>query len=240
MVLAVDGRLTATSTAAGPAFEGMNISCGMRAAEGAIEYFSIEKDGSIEIGTIGSSSPVGICGSGLVDIVGELVAYGIITGSGRFMKPGSPNIHPLLGERLLKNEDEFIFRLGGNVYLSQKDVRQVQLAKGAIRAGIEFLLKQKDVLAKDVDRVLIAGSFGYHLREKSLLNLGLLPIEFSGKVNFVGNTSKSGGEMLLLSRYLRDEIAERIKTVEIIDLTACKDFDRVFIETMKFQGVTHV
>jgi uncharacterized 2Fe-2S/4Fe-4S cluster protein (DUF4445 family) len=240
MVLARDGKLAATSTAAGPAFEGMNINCGMRAADGAIEYFSIERDGSIEIETIGSVLPVGICGSGLIDIVGELAANGIITASGRFIKPGSPDIHPLLSERLIKKEGEVVFLLAGNVYLSQKDVRQVQLAKGAIRAGIEFLLQQKDVAVGEVDRVLIAGSFGYHLREKSLLNLGLLPAEFRGKVNFVGNTSKSGGEMLLLNRSLRKEITELVKDVEIVDLTACKDFDRVFIETMKFEGAVHV
>ncbi len=234
MVLSRDGSLTATSTAAGPAFEGMNISCGMRASVGAIEYFHAADTGVIELKTIGDAEPVGICGSGLLDIVAELVGYGVIDKRGRLAPPGSGGTPGFMDERLTREHGKVIFRISDNVYLSQKDVRQVQLAKGAIRAGISILLQEKGIEADMVDRVLIAGSFGCHLRERSLLALGLLPGEFAGKVEFVGNTARSGGEALLLNTGLRLELEGLVPDIEVVELTARKDFDRVFMDAMGF------
>lgn len=234
MVLAKDGRLSATSTAAGPAFEGMNITCGMRAATGAVEYFHLDENGRVELKTIGDAEPVGICGSGLLDIVAELVRHGIIDRGGKFADPETNPFPPTHKERLTRENGKTVFRISDTVYLSQKDVRQVQLAKGAIRAGIEFLLQEKGINAVQVDRVMIAGSFGYHLRELSLLTLGLLPGEFAGTVEFVGNTSRSGGEALLLNTGLRLELEALIEEIEIVELTRRKDFDRVFLAAMGF------
>jgi uncharacterized 2Fe-2S/4Fe-4S cluster protein (DUF4445 family) len=233
-VLAKDGRLSATSTAAGPAFEGMNISCGMRAATGAVEYFHLDENGRVELKTIADAEPVGICGSGLLDIVAELVRRGIIDRGGKFADPEMGVLSPPLRERLTRESGKTVFRISDTVYLSQKDVRQVQLAKGAIRAGIEFLLQEKGIDAVQVDRVLIAGSFGYHLRERSLLTLGLLPGELAGKVEFVGNTARSGGEALLLNTGLRLELEALIEEIEVVELTKRKDFDRVFLAAMGF------
>jgi len=126
------------------------------------------------------------------------------------------------------------FHLHEHVLLSQKDIRQVQLAKGAIRAGIELLLKEAGLSATDLDRVLIAGSFGYHLRERSLLTLGLLPSETAGKVSFVGNTSRSGGEMLLLNRQLRQHLQQIVDQVKVVDLAGNPSFERVFMEEYEF------
>ncbi|ADL51005.1 ASKHA domain-containing protein [Clostridium cellulovorans] len=232
MVFADNGKLSASSTAAGPAFEGMNITHGMRAGNGAIEYFDIKESGNIEIKTIGNVKPTGICGSGLLDIVGELVSYNIINESGRFAVGKSEE--PLTNERLVKVDGKNVFMLTDKVYLSQKDVRQVQLAKGAIRTGIEFLLKSKNVKADEVDKVLIAGSFGYHLRVKSLLNIGLLPKAFEGKIEFIGNTSKSGGQVLLVNKNYRKEISEVVKEIEVIELSNYEDFDKVFVKNIKF------
>lgn len=234
MVISFDGKLSSTSTAAGPAFEGMNITHGMRAGNGAIEYFNIEDDNSITIKTIGGSKAVGICGSGLLDIVGELVANNVIASNGKFVNPQKVPLPKELSERLIEKEGKTVFMLTEEVYLTQKDVRQVQLAKGAIRAGVEFLLLSKEVKAEEVDTVLIAGSFGYHLRAKSLLNIGLLPKEFEGKIDFIGNTSKSGGEAFLLNKTFREKMNSVVNEVEVVELANYKNFDKVFVECLNF------
>lgn len=232
MVIGVNGKLSATSTAAGPAFEGMNITCGMRAGNGAIELFNVEDNGELTIETIGHTEAIGICGSGLLDIVGELVAHGVINKNGRFVN--GENLLTRLRERLVKQDGKLVFQLTDQVVLSQKDVRQVQLAKGAIRAGIEFLLKDQQIQAAEVDKVLIAGSFGYHLRAKSLINIGLLPKEFAGKIEFIGNTSKSGGQAFLLNHTYRTEMEELVKKIGVLELANYQDFDRVFIDCLNF------
>jgi uncharacterized 2Fe-2S/4Fe-4S cluster protein (DUF4445 family) len=232
MILANDGLLAATSTAAGPAFEGMNISCGMRAAAGAIEEVRITADGEVETEVIGKVEAIGICGSGLMDLVAELVRTGVIGATGKFT--AAERLPEPLGTRLEKENGSTQFRVTETISLSQKDVRQVQLAKGAIRAGIDILLDERGVSAAGLDRVYIAGSFGFHLREESLLTLGLLPIECAGKVSFLGNTSQSGGELLLLSDRLRVELEALTADVERVELTGRADFDRVFMKAMGF------
>lgn len=234
MVIGFDGKLSATSTAAGPAFEGMNITFGMRAGKGAIELFHVEADGEVQVKTIGDCEPEGICGSGLLDIVGELVAHGVINPNGKLVNPGDESILPSLRDRLEKRENKTIFKVSEKVFLSQKDIRQVQLAKGAVRTGIEFLLSSKGVSAADVDKVLIAGSFGYHLRAKSLMNIGLLPLEFEGKIEFIGNSSKSGGYGLLLNESYRDQMKEVVQEVEVVELANYQDFDKVFVKSLNF------
>lgn len=234
MVIGKDGKLSATSTAAGPAFEGMNITYGMRAERGAVEYFNIEEDGSIEIKTIEDGKPVGICGSGLLDIVGELVSNKVIGKNGRFTSPENTALPEKLQERLVKLNGKIAFKVAEGVFLTQKDIRQVQLAKGAVRSGIEFLMKSKGVEADKVDKIQIAGSFGYHLRAKSLINIGLLPKEFEGKIDFVGNTSKSGGRAFLLNKEYRNEMQKNVGEVEVVELSNDENFDKVFIKCLSF------
>ena len=237
MVLACNGKLLATSTAAGPAFEGMNISCGMRACDGAIEAFGIDAGGAIYLSTIGGSEAVGICGSGLMDIVAELVSSGVIGADGRLLAPDSPGSQALGGtlqDRLVRRDGKPAFRISDRVHISQKDIRQVQLAKGAVRAGIELLLRESGCDSRSVERVLVAGSFGYHLRAESLLTIGLLPPQFAGKVEFVGNTSKSGGEAFLLNRCARREMAAAVAGIEVLELANCPDFDRTFVRCLRF------
>ncbi|MDF2686624.1 MAG: Na(+)-translocating NADH-quinone reductase subunit [Clostridia bacterium] len=234
MVIAKNGALFATSTAAGPAFEGMNISYGMRAAEGAVEYFEIDEDSQIIIKTIGNAEPVGICGSGLLDIIGELVRVGVIGSNGKFTDPEKGCFCNEIKTRLILQEGKLCFKVTENVFLTQKDIRQVQLAKGAVRSGIEALLESQKVAASEVDRVEIAGSFGYHLREKSLINLGLLPPEFCGRVKFIGNTSKSGAIAFLLNYNFRDEIKETVKKIGIIELSNKDNFEKLFVKCLSF------
>jgi uncharacterized 2Fe-2S/4Fe-4S cluster protein (DUF4445 family) len=232
MVLAVNGQLTATSTAAGPAFEGMNIACGMRASRGAIELVSLAGN-DIEIKTIANAAPVGLCGSGLLDIVGELAAHGGVDKNGRFQTNGA------LPDRPWKNQfglldGKPVFRIAGPVYLSQKDVRQVQLAKAAVRAGIELMLCANQLTAAQVDRVLIAGSFGFHLRTASLIHLGLLPREFKDRVEFVGNTSKTGARAFLLNRRLREELKQLVQQVRVLELANDPAFEKTFVKALSF------
>jgi uncharacterized 2Fe-2S/4Fe-4S cluster protein (DUF4445 family) len=234
LVLASDGRLVASATAAGPAFEGMNISCGMRAAVGAIERIDISPGGAVDIGVIGGGDPTGICGSGLMDLVAELVEGGLIGRSGRLAAPAPGAANHRLSDRITKSDVGTMFRVHGNVVLSQKDIRQVQLAKGAIRAGIELLLQELGLSVTDLDRVFIAGSFGFHLRERSLITLGLLPGEAAGKVAFLGNTSRSGGEMLLVNHLLREQLQDTVTRVETVDLAGNPSFERMFMEAMAF------
>ena len=286
MVLAKDGRLAATSTAAGPAFEGMNIACGMRASAGAVEAFSIGEDGEVsfrliagqpapdirsavasrtplhtcyrgadeepaggrsavaypEAGfrdvaaerTFGAGWPAGICGSGLIDIAGELVRTGVINRRGRLAAPKDGAGAEKLAARVRLEDEKPAFFITDKVYIGQKDVRQIQLAKSAIRCGIELLLARFGNNAADVDRVIIAGSFGYHLNEKSLINIGLLPPQFAGKVSFAGNTSLGGAAALLVSAPLRERIKETAASVEKVELAMDAGFEPAFIEYMSF------
>jgi len=234
MVIAAEGKLSATSTAAGPAFEGMNITYGMRADHGAVEHFAIREDGSITAKTIGSAKAVGLCGSGLVDVLGELVAHGVIQKNGRFADPQTDFLQPALKERLVRHRGKLGFKVSDGVYLLQKDVRQVQLAKGAVRAGVEILLQHRGIRAVDVDRVLIAGAFGYHLRVESLINIGLLPREFEGRIEFIGNASKSGGQAFLLNKAHRREMKNVAEAVEVLELANFPDFEKVFVGCLSF------
>ncbi|HWR40226.1 MAG TPA: ASKHA domain-containing protein [Patescibacteria group bacterium] len=232
MALAVDGQLTVTSTAAGPAFEGMNITHGMRAAPGALEKFQISADGDLEIQTIGHEPATGICGSGLLDIVGELVRCGLVLKNGKLADRLTTT--PALADKLVTQAGKPAFAVTDQVFLSQKDIRQVQLAKGAVRAGIECLLDAKELSAADVDRVFIAGSFGYHLNPASLVHTGLLPEAFRDKIQFLGNTAKTGGEALLLNRTARHELSQLVQDVEVLELANVDNFDRTFVNCLSF------
>jgi uncharacterized 2Fe-2S/4Fe-4S cluster protein (DUF4445 family) len=232
MVLAVDGELKATSTAAGPAFEGMNIACGMRASRGAVEMVSLS-DAGVEVKTIGDSEAVGLCGSGLLDVVGELAAHGGVDKKGRFQTNGATRSQAW-SNRWDAIDGKPVFRIAGPVYLSQKDVRQVQLAKAAIRSGIELLLQAHQLTASQVDRVLIAGSFGFHLRTASLIHLGLLSPEFGERVEFVGNTSKTGAQAFLLNRSRREFMREVVRQVNVVELANDPAFEKTFVQSLSF------
>lgn len=234
MAIAQNGQLFATSTAAGPAFEGMNITFGMRAEAGAIEFFEIQEDGSIVIRTIMQQKPKGICGSGLFDIVGELVRVGIIQQNGRFASSEKKVQYPKLLSRIEEYNGKPAFLLAEGVYLTQKDIRQVQLAKGAVRAGVEALLKAQQVESSQIDSVEIAGSFGYHLQTKSLVNIGILPADFLDKITFVGNTSKSGGKAFLLHSPYRREMKELVERIGCVELSKMDGFDELFIRCLNF------
>jgi uncharacterized 2Fe-2S/4Fe-4S cluster protein (DUF4445 family) len=238
LVLARDGSLAAASTAAGPAFEGMNISCGMRASRGAIASFWV-RNGAPRYELIGGSAPgdeppLGICGSGLLDITGELLQEGVIGKNGRFVPPETGAYPEALGSCMGLQDGKMAFFITEKVYLSQQDIRQVQLAKGAIRCGIELLLARFRMNAEDIDSVEIAGSFGYHLKPANLFRIGLLPGACAGKLVFLGNSSLTGGIAFLMNTPFRSKMVDLVKQVDQIELVNDRHFDRTFIRYLGF------
>lgn len=233
MVLVHQGKLYATSTAAGPAFEGMNISCGMRAGTGAIERVTVNGVGEVDLEVINGGPARGLCGSGLLDAVSELVRTGVVTAAGGFA-PRREELPAALQTRLTQREGKPVFVLEGEVFLSRSDIRQVQLAKGAVRAGVELLLRSAGIIPAAVDEVLIAGAFGFHLRPESLLTIGLLPQEFKGRITFVGNTSKTGGQAFLVNQPCRGEMERLVREIEVVELAVYADFEQVFIASLRF------
>ncbi|MDR3155013.1 MAG: ASKHA domain-containing protein [Deltaproteobacteria bacterium] len=223
IVISRDGKLVATSCAAGPALEGMNILCGTRAVTGAIDTFTMEDDLSFKYTTIGGAPAMGICGSALIDICAYLIKNKIINKAGRMKDPA--------GREILR---ENRFWLTDKVFLDQLDVRQVQLAKGAIAAAMEMLMERLGLTLKDIDEIVIAGSFGYHLRAESLKTIKLIPPDFSGPVTFVGNSSLAGSARMLLNSDSPAEALSYTREVEVIELGFDPKFQQVFVNHLAF------
>ncbi len=234
VVLVTENKTFACSVAAGPAFEGMNIACGMRAQPGAIEAVRIEDDGP-RLKVIGQGSPLGICGSGLIDVVAQLREKELINAGGRIAADCAlPSLRPYLRERNGKRSFLLFAGRDRRLHISQQDIRQVQLAKGACRAGINLLLREAAIGPEAVRRVYVAGAFGYHLKPASLTKIGLLPREWHDRIVFAGNTAKVGAVLTLLNRRLRDEAARLGRSVLTVDLVSHPEFDRQFVRAMLF------
>ncbi len=246
VALVCNGRLWAASTAAGPAFEGARIVHGMRASEGAIEKV-VAANGDIECNVIGNTTPRGICGSALIDLVAELLRYGIIDVSGRMLTPEElpESVSPELRRRLLLddvNQVRFLIvpasetGIGQDLCLYQKDVRELQLASGAMRAGFNALLKCAGLKTEELKEILLAGAFGNFIRRKNACRIGLLPHLPTRNIRFIGNAASLGARMALLStevRRLAEEVAARSEHVE---LSSSPDFQLEFADAMFFPG----
>ena len=216
-------RILVTSTAAGPAFEGGNISWGMGSVAGAICNVEITQ-GMASVKTIGGKPPMGLCGTGVIETAAELVRCGCVDETGRldeaYFKEGFP---------LAKAPD------GKDIVFTQKDVREIQLAKSAVRAGLETLLKRLDVPAEQIGKVYLAGGFGFHMNQEKAVEIGLLPKRFADRLKTVGNSSLAGA-----IRYLLDpdapEKAERIrKAAREVELSSDSDFNEFYMEYMYFE-----
>ncbi|MCK5389011.1 MAG: DUF4445 domain-containing protein, partial [Candidatus Thorarchaeota archaeon] len=233
IVLSDQGKLYCCSAAAGPAFEGSSILHGMRGQTGAIEYLSIiDKDERPDISVIGEEFPRGLCGSAIVDTVAELHRTGIIDSKGRMHKKSKRVIDDEKHGRsyIVVNQDESME--GNRILFTQKDVRQVQLAKAAIQAGFRLLL---DTVGKDVSevtRVLLAGAFGNYIRPESALAIGLLPKVEISQVIPVGNAAGEGAKGLLLSKKSRDLAKKIVANVKYIELASDKKFQDVFLDSI--------
>ncbi len=244
IALAHDGRLEAASTAAGPAFEGARIVQGMRATAGAIEKVVLADD--VLINVIGNTRPVGLCGTALIDAVAELLRVGVIEETGRILPPDEApkDLAASLRERLTPMGNETHFRLvgaedsasGKPIYLWQKDVRELQLASGAIRAGINILLRRADLEAEDLDAVLLAGAFGNFIRRSNARRIGLLPQVPCERIRFIGNAASQGAKLALLAREERSRAIALAKKSVHVDLSQDLQFQMEFAMAMQFPG----
>jgi uncharacterized 2Fe-2S/4Fe-4S cluster protein (DUF4445 family) len=234
-------RLLASSTAAGPALEGAEISCGIRAVAGAIERVEVE-NGDLTFKVIGDREPVGVCGSGLVDLVANLVQHGVIDRGGRLLAPEemSRQARDRFGGRIACNPEgnEFVIYANGDreLRLTQSDVRKIQLAKGAIRAGIEMLKDELGIADNDIDEVYIAGAFGNYISKTGAVAIGLLPPLPPERIKPVGNAAGAGAKMALLSRRARQEASEIAKKTEHVELGGRPAFQDAFAEAISFPG----
>jgi uncharacterized 2Fe-2S/4Fe-4S cluster protein (DUF4445 family) len=240
IVLGSKDRLICCSTAAGPAFEGGQISSGMRAMEGALDKFFIDEE-QVFYHVIGDVEPKGICGTGLIDAVAEMRRVGIIDETGRIVAPNLFKGAEWLKKRIVENDKNYDFILTKEsdgarqvLKLTQQDVRELQLAKGAMAAGIEILMNELGIGVDQVEEILIAGAFGSYLNKFNALQIGLLPAISPDKIKFVGNAASLGAKKFLLSQNARQEADEIIKTTKYLELSARLDFQNIFAEKMFF------
>jgi len=246
IVLGSRDWLLATAAPAGPAFEGAAIRCGMRAADGAIEGVVLDAgtSGGVSLKIIGDCEPVGLCGSGLVDAVASLVAVGLLDRSGRFVPVDvAAQIAPGLAGRLtmLGNERVFVLHWRGepgdvadSIFLTQRDVRELQFAKAAIASGWNVLLEEARLTAADVQQVLLAGSFGSYLSPASAIKLGLVPKIGVMRVVSAGNVAGEGAKMVLLSVRERAAALALLEEVRYVELSDRADFNDSFVEQLQF------
>lgn len=222
MVLGNRHRMIACATAAGPALEGANIRFGMRACPGAIDHVWLEDD-SIRYSTIGGTDAIGICGSGLIDAVAVFLKQGKLNARGRIVSGAEYE-----GERILP--------LTERIYLTQDDIRQVQLAKGAIRAGIQLMVREMGVSLQSLDQCLLAGAFGSFINVENACAIGLLPPSVSHKFHAVGNTAMEGANLVAANPHMLRLTDVLVKRTEYLELAALDDFAGVFARAMRFDA----
>jgi uncharacterized 2Fe-2S/4Fe-4S cluster protein (DUF4445 family) len=243
IILGDGEKILATAAPAGPAFEAASIKCGVRAASGAIETIKVV-DGDLEIGTIENTKAVGICGSGLVDACACLVQMGLLDNSGRFVTAEAAAIAaPKIAHRLVEREGERVFVLtwGGAegdlndcVFLTQRDVRELQFAKAAIATGWALLLEEFGVQESEVQQVLLAGSFGSYLSPASAVKIGLVPKLPVMRIVSAGNVAGEGAKMVLLSAQERNGAMALLDEIDYIELSDRADFNDKFVERLSF------
>lgn len=225
LALNIDGKILCASTAAGPALEGANIECGLGGVPGAICAAAWE-NGALTLRTIDSEPAAGICGSGLVDLIALLVSTGVIDETGCF--------DDLCQHPLARKLDDDRFYLTDTIYLSQKDVRQFQLAKAAIHAGITTLCASAGLSPAEVGKLYIAGGLGFYLREQSALTAGLIPGEFAGKIQALGNSALAGA-LRCMDLEERERSCRIAGAAQICELNGREDFTQNFIDAMSFE-----
>jgi uncharacterized 2Fe-2S/4Fe-4S cluster protein (DUF4445 family) len=214
-------KLLVASTAAGPAFEGGNISCGTGSIPGAVSHVEIEED-NIRYETIASKEPLGICGTGVIELAAELYRNGIIDDTGLLCEKYFSDGYPVE----YKGKTAFTFL--------QKDIRELQLAKAAVRAGIEVLLRHYGITYEQVDRVYLAGGFGYYLDTNKAIRIGLLPEEWKVRITAVGNSSLAGAEQSARSREYVTLIEKLANKAQEVQLSLTPDFNELYLRYMSF------
>lgn len=237
-------RLVACSAAAGPAMEGARISAGMNARTGAIEGVRTMTDDTLQYSIIGNAKPRGLCGSGLVDLVAVLLHNGLVDREGLIQPPAETGAADL-ARRLVPRDGVYDYQIapaddcatGRPLYLTQKDVRELQLAKGAVAAGIDILLSEVGVGVGDISQIYLAGALGNYINPYSAMRIGLLPTVSADIITSLGNAASIGASMVLLSRAYWEMAAKLNRSIEYVELSQREDFNRRFIEHLDFPGV---
>ena len=215
IVLGNRERMIACSTAAGPAFEGAKISCGMRGTRGAIDHVRLE-EGKLRWHVIGDCAPVGICGSGLIDLIAALRKSGELDESGRLACGAE-------------------YRLEGtDVVLTQRDVREVQLAKAAISAGIQLLAAQLGVSLAQIEQVHLAGAFGNYMDPDNACAIGLIPMELRDRIHSIGNAAGEGAKRVLMEREAWQRASQLARQAEFLELASLSSFQDEFVDALEF------
>ena len=227
-------RIVCTAAPAGPAFEAANLRCGMRAADGAIEVVKI-RDGKIELGVIGDVEPIGLCGSGIVEVISELVRVKLLDASGRFVtNEVARELQPALADRFIERDGVRMFELAPEVFLSQRDVRELQFAKASISTGWRLLVEELGIEVDEIQQVLLAGSFGSYLSPAAAVRIGMVPKLALPRIVAAGNVAGEGAKMVLLSAKERAAALALIGEVEYMELSDRPDFNDRFIVELAF------
>ncbi|MFW6035066.1 MAG: ASKHA domain-containing protein [Halothermotrichaceae bacterium] len=236
IVLVDNNKIITTSAAAGPAFEGANITFGMAAVNGAISRFSLNEKGIPVYSTIGKKTARGICGSGLIDIIAELLRNNYMEKSGKLVNNNSLlQNRKYMGEYQGINAFEIFKSKKEKIVLTQKDIREFQLAKAAVTAGIKIIFKEAGSKFKQVDKVYLAGGFSNYININNLIAIGILPFELKEKIVRLGNTAGLGAKLYLINKKFRKK-AEKIKAqAQYIMLSSRSDFQKVYLDSMNLE-----
>ncbi len=241
VVMGTRDRLLACSAPAGPALEGAQVRCGMRGAVGAIDRVSLE-DGDLRLHVIGDAAPQGVCGSGLIDAVAAALDAGLLDWTGLLQVEQRDRLPPALGARLVQRGEERVLVLvprggaadGGEIVLTQEDVRQIQLAKGAIASGIRMLQHVLGIGDEELSELLLAGGFGNYLSIQSAVRIGLIPDLGENRIRYVGNAAALGAQLALVSEAERARAERLARSIEHVALATHPDFQDLFVEAMNF------
>lgn len=212
MVLGDRHGLIACSTAAGPAFEGAKISCGMRGSQGAIDHVYLEEQ-KLKYHVIGEGEPLGICGSGLLDAAACFLETGVMDETGKMTEA---------------------WYFTPKIYINQKDIRELQLAKAAIAAGIRLLCQYRGIEVDEIQELLLAGAFGNYLNPESACAIGLLPLELKGRIRMVGNVAGEGARIAALNEKEFERCAKLAKHIEFVELATDTGFQDTYVEELEF------
>ena len=233
MALICGDSITCCSVASGPAFEGGNIECGMTGTDGAIDHVFFTEDG-IRYSTIGNTAPKGICGSGIIDLVSVLLKMEIVAESGRFLPPSETDI--FMGGYTEDENGNGLLHLGSSVFITAKDIRMIQMAKAALAAGIEILLRECGLDYSQVDAVYLAGGFGTLMNVSSAADIGMIPEGFREKCIPCGNTCLKGTALAAVSQDVAEDLDDLCGRCRYIELSSYSDFNDLYVSNMMFGG----
>ena len=243
LVMGNRDHMVTTSTAAGPAFEGAKIECGMRGSKGAISHITVE-DHELKLEVIEDVRPIGICGSGLIDILAFMIRYGFIDNYGSLCEEEDleDEFAKSRAYRLKEKDGKPVFVLvpaeesanGTDIYISQKDIREVQLAKGAIAAGIQIMAAKLSIRPEEIEQVYLAGAFGNYMDAENACEIGLIPYELRERIIPIGNAAGEGAKLAVVNRGEYEYACEMAKKAEFIELATESCFQDTFVDELEF------